>query len=64
MQFYDVKSPDDMGLNPSEVINLIKTKWDEIHSNTNVFRYKIANEEKRFVNNKYYLQVRIDLVIN
>ncbi|OWR54420.1 hypothetical protein KGM_213251 [Danaus plexippus plexippus] len=46
-----------MGLNPSEVINLIKTKWDEIHSNTNVFRYKIANEEKRFVNNKYYLQL-------
>lgn len=37
----------------------IKTRWEKVHSNTSVFRYKIDSMEERFVDNKYLLQVRI-----
>lgn len=39
-------------------IDKLKSKWDEIHSDPNVFRYKINDLQERVVDEKYLLMVR------
>lgn len=38
-------------------LTLLKSKWDEIHREQNVFRYRIDNLKGRVVDGKYLLQV-------
>lgn len=40
-----------------DFIQLYKSTWDKIHTETDVFRYKVENLRERIVNEKYLLQV-------
>ncbi|XP_034836496.1 GDP-D-glucose phosphorylase 1 [Maniola hyperantus] len=46
-----------MKINGPKFTELIKTKWNDMHSNTSVFRYKIDNIQERIVDKKYLLQL-------
>lgn len=51
--------------NTEEIINiesphflqLLKTKWDEVYSESDVFRYKINNTREKTIDNKYIILV-------
>ncbi|CAH1634804.1 unnamed protein product [Spodoptera littoralis] len=46
--------------NLTNFTSLLKTKWDEIHNETDIFRYKIDGVEERIVDGKYFLQLNPD----
>lgn len=46
--------------NLNSFTSLLKTKWDEIHNETDIFRYKIDDLEERIVDGKYFLQLNPD----
>lgn len=48
--------------NLSRFSSLLKTKWDEIHNETDIFRYKIDDLEERIVDGKYFLQVNFLII--
>ncbi|XP_059046741.1 GDP-D-glucose phosphorylase 1 [Achroia grisella] len=41
-------------------IQLLKQKWDELHSETGLFRYKILNLQKKSIDDKYVIQLNPD----
>lgn len=51
--------------NTEEIINiesphflqLLKTKWDEVYAEPDVFRYKINNTREKIIDNKYIILV-------
>lgn len=57
---YKLKDLTDDG--PKSFISLLTTKWDEIHKDTDVFRYKIDKLDERLVDGKYLLQVSISFI--
>ncbi|CAH0591571.1 unnamed protein product [Chrysodeixis includens] len=46
--------------NTTSFSSLLKTKWDELHNNTNTFRYKIDKLQKKIVDGKYLLLLNPD----
>ncbi|KAH9643711.1 hypothetical protein HF086_001821 [Spodoptera exigua] len=40
--------------------SLLKTKWNEIHNETDIFRYKIDELKERIIDGKYFLQLNPD----
>ncbi|KAF9410126.1 hypothetical protein HW555_010702 [Spodoptera exigua] len=40
--------------------SLLKTKWNEIHNETDIFRYKIDDLKERIIDGKYFLQLNPD----
>lgn len=42
----------------SQFIRLLTQKWDDIHKNTDAFRYKINDLQEKMVDKMYLLQVR------
>lgn len=45
---------------PISFMSLLTTKWDEIHKDTDVFRYRIDDLEEKLVDGKYLLQLNPD----
>lgn len=39
-------------------VELWKMRWDELHEESGIFRYKIGNLQEKIVASKYLLQVR------
>ncbi|CAB3251589.1 unnamed protein product [Arctia plantaginis] len=46
--------------NSLKFLNLMISRWDELHNDTEVFRYKIDKLEERFVNEKYLILLNPD----
>ncbi|KAJ8728627.1 hypothetical protein PYW07_006323 [Mythimna separata] len=54
------KLKDLAGDGPTSFLSLLTAKWDEIHEDTDIFRYKINKLEERLVNGSYLLQLNPD----
>ncbi|KAI5635239.1 alcohol dehydrogenase transcription factor myb/SANT-like domain-containing protein [Phthorimaea operculella] len=48
------------GSTEENFIKLLKHKWDELHNQTEAFRYKIDNLQERLVDGKYLIQLNPD----
>ncbi|XP_047539081.1 GDP-D-glucose phosphorylase 1 [Vanessa atalanta] len=57
IQIYDFESKQLIEDKSSKFLPLLKSKWNDIHSKANVFRYKILNLQERLLNEKYLLQL-------
>ncbi|XP_046970940.1 GDP-D-glucose phosphorylase 1 [Vanessa cardui] len=57
IQIYDSESKQIIEEKISKFLPLLKSKWNDIHSKANVFRYKILNLQERLLNEKYLLQL-------
>lgn len=57
LRFYEPKSNSEINILISQFSQLMKSKWDDIHSQANTFRYKIDFIRERLVDEKYLLQV-------
>ncbi|XP_030028493.2 GDP-D-glucose phosphorylase 1 [Manduca sexta] len=51
------KTHDEFSVDTVSFMQLLKSKWDELHAKQNVFRYKIDNLKEKIVNKKYLLQL-------
>lgn len=45
----------------SSLAQLLRSRWDYVHNNTDVFRYKISTLQERIVDKMYLLQVNKSL---
>ncbi|XP_075982139.1 GDP-D-glucose phosphorylase 1 [Anticarsia gemmatalis] len=48
------------GNRSEKFLELLKSNWDKLHNDTDIFRYKIDNFDERLVEEKYVLQLNPD----
>ncbi|CAH0719126.1 unnamed protein product, partial [Brenthis ino] len=57
LRFYEAKSNSEIDILISQFSQLMKSKWENIHSQANIFRYKIDFIRERLLDEKYLLQL-------
>lgn len=61
MYTYKYTGPDSFVKNSDSTnfVELWKMRWDKLHEESGIFRYKIENLQEKLLDGKYLLQVRV-----